>query len=164
MIGVNKKELNIISSILFLVISIISFFLQLKFHKDVYLGVDIRIFLIIISSAFLHELLHYVAFMSIGRVKPIIERDNSSVLPYSKTTKEISVKKFAYILLLPNLILSIISIFLVVISLNLFSSFILALVVSMGTGDYILTRKLVKLDKNTMLINNRECFGVEIKK
>lgn len=167
MIVVNKKKMNIFSILLFCGISLISLLIQTKIHKETYVEPNFTIILLIISFLFIHEGLHYIAFIVFGKLNPnqiIIKSNKSSILPYVRIESEITVRKFNQALLFPTLILGIFTLYLVLNNRNILYSYLLGYAISIGTGDILLVIEMLKLDKNTLVVSSEETFGMEVKK
>lgn len=114
----------------------------------------IILILIILINSLLHELIHGIAYVSFGG-KFIIGFKGTYFYTREITGKRLTVKEFAIVLLAPLTILSTVSLFIPMVGGLMFFVNLLG-----STGDIIMTFWLIKLNKNSLIVDMNEGFYV----
>lgn len=114
----------------------------------------IILILIILINSLLHELIHGIAYVSFGG-KFIIGFKGTYFYTREITGKRLTIKEFAIVLLAPLTILSTVSLFIPMVGGLMFFINLLG-----STGDIIMTFWLIKLNKNSLIVDMNEGFYV----
>lgn len=137
---INIKKSYILSIILFFVAAIIGAMIQISVRDNFYISFNWIgiIFLIIVIPV--HEGLHALGFIFLSKApKENVEFGihKEYLVPYCHCSNYENAKSgFLKVLLLPNVVLSIISVAILLFVDNVFWSLVLGCVVSSGTGDF----------------------------
>ncbi len=164
-ISIKKAKINILALILFFIPSIVFILIQLKLFQYIYIKVAPFIVLTTILIPFIHELLHFVGFIIFGRLKPnqlIFKSNKSSLIPYFRATLVLNKNDYILILLLPCITLTIFSIYLALTYSNILLSILIGYSLSMGSGDLILVKELMKLNKGDKIVPSNDELGFTI--
>lgn len=149
---VDMKKANIVSIVLFIISFVLLAMLQMRLHTNYYFKPTWLSLMYIILVIPLHEGLHAVGFLLLSKAPKENVKfgfHKQYYMPYCHCAN-FENTKFGYIstMMLPNIILTIISVVILFFTNNLFWSLIASSVISSGAGDYYMAY-LVSKYKNT---------------
>ena len=164
-IKIKTTKINILAIILFFISSAIFILIQSQLFNYIYIKIDLFIILTMILIPFIHEFLHFIGFITLGKLKPnqlIFKPNKSSPIPYFRTTIALRKNDYIFILLLPCIILTISSIYLALTYSNIICSFLVSYSLSMSTGDLMLIKELLILNTEDKIIPLADELGFSI--
>ncbi len=164
-IKIKTTKINILAIILFFISSVIFILIQSQLFNYIYIKIDLFVILTIILIPVIHELLYFVGFIIFGKLNPnhlIFKSNKSSLIPYFRTTLALNKNDYIFILLLPYIILTIFSIYLALTYSNILFSILMGYSLSMGSGDLILVKELMKLNKEDKIVPSNDELGFTI--
>lgn len=162
---ISNKTINIMSLVFYFPLLILSILFQyFNFgYLDMKLSLSIVLFPFILIL--FHEIIHYAGFLLFSKIKAenlILRFQKPIHIPYVSTTSPMNNKSYIYVLLLPTIIIALIASIPVILSPNIINSLLFTASVCIGTSDFLLAIRLMKLDKTTMIQTSEEGWGVMI--
>ena len=163
---IDMKKLNIYYIVIQLLSMVVLSLIDLKLKPFLIFRIRWYMVVYILFIFLIHEVLHGVGFKIIGKVpwKNIKIGFNKKFMAPFCTCKDLVMTKRQYIavMLLPNVVLSLLTLIIMIKSNNLFWAFISGYVIGSGAGDYLMVIEALKCPEGVKFKEHPKQAGLYI--